>query len=61
MRRSLIVASGVRSAMSGFARKTAETVSDFASIAPNLVPGQVEQTVAANIFLDGLTKADLAK
>ena len=37
MRRSLIVASGVRSAMSGFARKTAETVSDFASIAHNLV------------------------
>jgi hypothetical protein len=37
MRRSLIVASGVGSAMSGFTRKTAETVSDFASIAHNLV------------------------
>jgi hypothetical protein len=37
MRRSLIVASGVRSAMSGFTRKTAERVSDFASIAHNLV------------------------
>jgi hypothetical protein len=37
MRRSLIVASGVRSAMSGFTRRTAETVSDFASIAHNLV------------------------
>jgi hypothetical protein len=37
MRRSLIVASGVRSAMSGFTRKAAETVSDFASIAHNLV------------------------
>jgi hypothetical protein len=37
MRRALIVASDVRSAMSGFTRKTAETVSDFASIAHNLV------------------------
>jgi hypothetical protein len=37
MRRSLIVAPGARSAMSGFTRKTAETVSDFASIAHNLV------------------------
>jgi hypothetical protein len=37
MRRSLIVAPGARSAMSGFTSKTAKTVFDFASIARNLV------------------------
>ena len=35
--RAITLASARRSTMSGFARKTAETVSDFASIVQNLI------------------------